>query len=62
MGKETSNLEIGSQTAFKIFDDRAVKYEVTISTFNNKVVYINGPFKGGEHDLKCFARRATFLI
>jgi hypothetical protein len=51
MGKETSNLQSGSQTVLEEIQSRAVKYEVAISIFKNKVVYINGPFRGGEHDL-----------
>ena len=32
----------------------AVKYELGISVFEPKLVWVNGPFRGGEHDLNIF--------
>jgi hypothetical protein len=33
------------------FNHGAVKYEIAISIFSAKVVWISGPFRGGEHDM-----------
>jgi hypothetical protein len=35
----------------KKFNHGAVKYEIAISIFTAKVVWISGPFRGGEHDM-----------
>ena len=32
----------------------AYKYEVAVSVFDSRVVWVNGPFKGGVHDLTMF--------
>jgi hypothetical protein len=36
------------------FKHGAVKYELGISVFRPKLVWMNGPFRGGEHDLTIF--------
>jgi hypothetical protein len=35
----------------KKFNHGAAKYEIAISIFTSKVVWINGPYRGGEHDM-----------
>jgi hypothetical protein len=35
----------------KKFNHGAVKYEIAVSVYTNKAVWINGPFRGGMHDL-----------
>jgi len=35
----------------KKFNHCAAKYEVAVSVFRSKIVWINGPFRGAEHDL-----------
>ena len=36
------------------FNGPAVKYEVAISIFGGDIVWVNGPFKGGESDITIF--------
>jgi hypothetical protein len=38
----------------KKFNHCAVKYEIAISIFRPSVVWINGPFRGGMHDMPMF--------
>ena len=38
------------------FNGPALAYEVAISIFHNKVVWINGPFKAGESDRQIFRK------
>ena len=40
----------------KKFNHAAVKYEIAISVYTSKVVWINGPFRGGIHDLTMFRK------
>ena len=37
------------------FNHGALKYEVAIDAYTSKVVWINGPFRGGEHDKNIYA-------
>jgi hypothetical protein len=40
----------------KKFNHAAVKYEIAISMYTSKVVWINGPFRGGIHNLTMFRK------
>ena len=31
-----------------------IKYEIAMSVFDSKCVWVNGPFRGGKHDLKIY--------
>lgn len=37
------------------FNHGALKYEIAIDVYRNKVVWINGPFRGGEHDKNIYS-------
>ena len=36
------------------FNHAALKYEIGVAIYENKIVWVNGPFKGGRHDLTIF--------
>lgn len=36
------------------FNHAAFKYEIGVAIYENKIVWVNGPFKGGRHDLRIF--------
>ena len=38
----------------KKFNHGALKYEIALSVFENKCVWISGPHRGGEHDMTIF--------
>ena len=44
------------------FSHGAVKYEIAISIFEPKVVSIDGPHRGGKHDLTIFKEKLMHLI
>ena len=38
----------------KKFNHSALKYEIAIDCYTSKIVWLNGPFRGGEHDANIF--------
>ena len=36
------------------FQHAALKYEIGVAVFHDKIVWVNGPFPGGRHDLTIF--------
>lgn len=36
------------------FNHAALKYEIGVAIYENKIVWVNGPFPGGRHDLTIF--------
>ena len=36
------------------FHHAALKYEIGVAIYENKIVWVNGPFPGGRHDLTIF--------
>ena len=40
----------------------ALKYEVAISIFSGDIVWINGPHRGGKHDLTIFREKLRKLL
>ena len=38
----------------KKFNHSALKYKIAIDSYTSKVVWLNGPFRGGEHDANIF--------
>ena len=36
------------------FNHAALKYEIGVAIFHDKIVWVNGPFRGGKHDLTIF--------
>lgn len=36
------------------FNHAALKYEIGVAIYEDKIVWVNGPFKGGRHDLTIF--------
>ena len=42
------------------FNHAAAKYEVAINVFTSNVAWINGPFRGGEHDLTMMRKGELF--
>ena len=36
------------------FKHAAVKYEIGVAIYEDKIVWVNGPFRGGKHDLTIF--------
>ena len=38
----------------KKFAHAALKYEIAVAIFEDKIVWVNGPFRGGKHDLSIF--------
>ena len=45
---------IDSKQMSKKFNHGALKYEVGLPVFEPRCVWINGPFRGGEHDITIF--------
>jgi DDE superfamily endonuclease len=47
-------LPVNTKDCSKKFNHGAVKYELACSIFHAKCVWINGPFRGGKHDMTVF--------
>lgn len=45
---------IDRQRASHKFKHAALKYEIGVAIYENRIVWVNGPFKGGRHDLTIF--------
>lgn len=48
--KSTPEFNIDKGQYSHKFHHGALKYEIAIDTYTSRVVWINGPFRGGEHD------------
>jgi hypothetical protein len=47
-------MNLNRKDCSKKFNHGAVKYEIGLDTFRAKCVWINGPFRGGKHDVTIF--------
>ena len=52
--KKHLTLNLDKKQCSKKFNHGAVKYEIAMSVYRPKCVWINGPFRGGLHDLEVF--------
>jgi hypothetical protein len=52
--KKHPTLPINTKDCSRKFNHGAVKYELAVSIFRPKCVWINGPFRGGKHDMTIF--------
>jgi len=52
--KKHPTLPIDRKQCSQKFNHGALKYEIGISIFQSKCVWLNGPFPGGTHDMRIF--------
>jgi DDE superfamily endonuclease len=52
--KQHPDLPIDTKYYSHKFNACALKYELAISIFTSKLVWMNGPFRGGKHDMTIF--------
>ena len=45
---------VDKQLYSKKFNGAGLKYEVAVANFSNRIVWVNGPFRGGKHDMTIF--------
>eukprot|EP00980_Cylindrotheca_fusiformis_P020619 scaffold7681_cov122-Cylindrotheca_fusiformis.AAC.3 len=52
--RSTANLNVDSKQYSHKHNHGALKYEIMMDAYKSKIVHLNGPFRGGEHDKNMF--------